>query len=392
MFKEVYDKILVIGRVLVSSIPVGYEMPPKNHVAVVSSMAQDAIYTSDEDMLYEASPFFVYEDEDTVIALTSITKLVDTAQNIAPGTIIVNSHAVFNGKVKHVVCVVADSSAKSIDDTCAIISTLVLALSVDTIKHNISIISSNTGFDTSMATVNLYSAMVLIIAILESIGIEDETMMLRYVRASYTDKVKGNITLYTIKTIRKMLKETSLADLLDNSVILIVYNSYHLPEFQQEYPDFKIDKVMVDDEETDMQQLASDCVPMLIKFGTDTIYRAVAYEGDLHEFVDDPEHYLILYIRTDDDGNGNWATFETKPVRVNFGGTVILPSDVDISSVLRTDDDGKSEYILIDDISFSDIPLHVNDITGDNKYPSFEQFIEWVSLEISEDDRKKFYE
>lgn len=398
MFKEVYDKILVVGRVLVDRVPMGYEMPSKDHVGVVASMVEDTISYHGAGTGLSTVPFFAYEDDETFIMLSDVITVDDNSDNkepnyFVPGTLLVNQHIVLDGKVKHVVCITADNSSKSTADISLIITTLALTIATDSIRRNIGLLANTTSIDSSMSVINLYSVLVIVTALLDTlIPTYADNAICKYAKIAYSDKIQTNITTVTIRTIRTLLSERSLEDLLDNSAILVVYNNYQSIEFQQAYPDFKIDDISEDEDLTEFEQMTRDCIPVLVKFGdSERIYHAMATEEDLNDYVDDPEHYLILYVRTNDDGSGDWATLETKRVSVNKGGTIVFPADVDISSVITTDDDGRVEYINIDDVHINDIIVDaISEISDDGMYPTFEKLMEWVSEESTDSDKEKF--
>ena len=235
--------------------------------------------------------------------------------------------------------------------------------------------------------VNLYSTMINTIKILDIFGASDEDVR-AHVRASYNDPIRNNITMDTIDSIRRLgATDIGVTRLLDDSVIYYALTT-ESSAMAAMAPFKDLDITGIKDEETDdIVQLAQDIVPFKFVAG-DKVYRALAYEGNLSDFIDDPDHYKILYVRTDDDGEGDWATFETKPVSVNNGGTIVISSRCDLSPIMVHDDPAllnPVDYIVVtDDL----IPDDINGLTLkselveqydlDEEPPTFEQYMEWV--------------
>ena len=376
MFNEIFNEVLKLGRVM-TNFPQGYKlMENSDQIASIAEI----IKGSCKGRLYYLDTF-----NDIKIALVR-----DVDQEMMNTAILVDTWFYCDGEPTHLMAFNYDViDGSSPQWKWLMLTTIILSLTLSTIRSKAAMITDDRAMQSApINIVNLYSTMIITIKILDIFGASDEDV-LAHVRASYNDPIRDNITMDTINSIRRLgATDIGVTRLLDDSVIYYALTT-ESTAMAAMAPFKDLDITGVKNEETDdIVQLAQDVVPFKFVAG-DKVYRALAYEGNLSDFIDDPDHYKILYIRTDDDGSGDWATFETKPVSVNNSGTIVISSRCDLSPIMVHDDPALTpnpvDYIVVTDDLFPD------DINGlalkaeldeqydlDEEPPTFEQYMEWV--------------
>lgn len=375
MFNEIFNEVLKLGRVM-TNFPQGYKlMENSDQIASIAEI----IKGSCNGRLYYLDTF-----NDIKIAFVR-----DADQEMMNTAILVDTWFYCDGEPTHLMAFNYDViDGSSPQWKWLMLTTIILSLTLSTIRSKAVMVTDDKAMQSApINIVNLYSTMVITIKILDIFGASDEDV-LAHVRASYNDPIRNNITMDTIDSIRRLgATDIGVTRLLDDSVIYYALTT-ESSAMAAMAPFKDLDITGVKDEETDdIIQLAQDIVPFKFVAG-DKVYRALAYEGNLSDFIDDPDHYKILYVRTDDDGEGDWATFETKPVSVNNGGTIVISSRCDLSPIMVHDDPAllnPVDYIVVtDDL----IPDDINGLTLKNELveqydldeepPTFEQYMEWV--------------
>lgn len=376
MFNEIFNEVLKLGRVM-TNFPQGYKLT--ENADQVATIAQ-IIKGSCNGTVY-------YLDTFNGIKIALVKDADDEMMNTA---ILVDTWFYCDGEPTHLMAFNYDVTENPNPSyKWLILTTIILSLTLSAIRSKTAMIADERAMQSSAINiVNLYSTMVITIKILDTFGASDEDV-LAHVRASYNDPIRNNITMDTIDSIRRLgATDIGVTRLLDDSVIYYALTT-ESSAMAAMAPFKDLDITGIKDEDTDdIVQLSRDVVPFKFVSG-DKVYRALAYEGNLSDFIDDPDHYKILYVRTDDDGTGDWATFETKPVSVNNGGTIVISSRCDLGPIMVHDDPALTpnpvDYIVVtDDL----IPDDINGLTLkgelaeqydlDEEPPTFEQYMEWV--------------
>ena len=376
MFNEIFNEVLKLGRVM-TNFPQGYKlMENSDQIASIAEI----IKGSCNGRIYYLDTF-----NDIKIALVR-----DVDHEMMDAAILVNTWFYCDGEPTHLMAFNYDViDGSSPQWKWLMLTTIILSLTLVTIRSKAAMITDDKAMQSApINVVNLYSTMIITIKILDIFGASDEDVF-AHVRALYNDPIRNNITMDTINSIRRLgATDIGVTRLLDDSVIYYALTT-ESSAMAAMAPFKDLDITGVKDEETDdIVQLARDVIPFKFVSG-DKVYHALAYEGNLSDFIDDPDHYKILYVRTDDDGTGDWATFETKPVSVNNGGTIVISSRCDLDPIMVHDDSALSSnpvgYIVVSGVLIPD------DINGlalkgelaeqydlDEEPPTFEQYMEWV--------------
>ena len=381
MYNEIYKEVLNIGRVMLKGIPVGYseELDPKI-AAVISSLLKIG------NIGDRIVPYYISETNDTLIGIATISE--------RSSGIIFDNYGMINGEWKHIIVINHDLGSISVKDISIELATLAVALVLGKVSAMPPIITTSD----SSRILNLYAPMIIYLSVYTKLSLPDDNYKLACVQSMYSEETRDNITLATMASINTLLTQYSVKELLDEALITIIYANYSEPDYQKAYPHFIIDEPAKSQEPNSEGPDDMDIVPFILNTGV-AHYHALAYkEGNLHDYIDDPSHYKIMYIRLDDDGTGDWATLEDKPVRVNYGGTVLLSSRCDLEPILQHDLENAypiiGNYINCTDSTINSItqfPEQINALLemAKGKFkPSFEELVTWVDILPGDEDNE----
>lgn len=383
MFNEIYEEVLKLGRVM-RTFPQGYKLTDSTDVIASVANIID-LYTDRSYKLYYMDTF-----NNIKIAL-AYSDMEDPSR-----TIVADTWLYLGGEPTHVMVFNYNIEKATNSDLWLTLTTIILSLTIATMKSSLSanLVADNIN-NTIMNTVNLYSTLIMVVEVLSTFGATDKEI-LAHVRAAYNSPVRDNITPDTITSTKALCSDRNIYSLLDNSMIYYIMTNTD----EDEFPGLDITPKANQQQEAEgednvealYEELSRDVIPFRYIVNGKR-YNALAYEGDLSEYINDPKHYIILYIRTNDDGSGDWATFEDRPVRVNNGGTILLSSRCDLSSLFVHDDESKTQfpanYIIVDPEMVESVSIEDPQLVSLHEDPasrSFEDFVTWVDILPGEDN------